>query len=297
MRFGLLGTGPWATLTQAPALAAHPGVEFVGIWGRNPDKAATLARRHDVAAYPEVEALLDAVDAVAVALPPDVQAELATRAARAGRHLVLDKPVAMTADAADELVGEVTDRGLASVVFFTNRFLPDIEAALAEAAEVGGWQEGRVDQVSSIFEPGNPFGASPWRKQHGGLWDVGPHALSMLLPVLGGVEAVSAMAGPRSTSHVLLRHAGGAVGHLTLSVDAPPAAARSEAVLYGEAGRRVLPERSGSVVEAFGRAIDQVMTAAGGGAAPATDVRFGAEVTRILRAAETAAADGRTIPV
>jgi hypothetical protein len=50
-------------------------------------------------------------------------------------------------------------------------------------------------------------------------------------------------------------------------------------------------------VEAFGRAIDQVMTAAGGGEAPVTDVRFGAEVTRILQAAEAAATDGRTIPV
>ncbi|GAA0802309.1 Gfo/Idh/MocA family protein [Spirilliplanes yamanashiensis] len=297
MRFGLLGTGPWAALTQAPGLAAHPDAEFAGIWGRNPDKAAALGRRHDVPAFSDLDALLDAVDAVAVALPPEVQAELATRAARAGKHLLLDKPIALTSGAADELAGEVTARGLASVVFFTNRFMPEIEAALGEAAAVGGWQEARVEHVSSIFEPGNPFGASPWRREHGGLWDVGPHALSMVLPVLGPVAAVTAMSGPGNSTHVLLRHTAGQVTHLALSVDAAPAAQRSSAVLFGEAGERELPARSDAVVEAFGAAIDQLIAAAGGGAQPACDVRFGAEVTKILQAAEASARGGRTLEV
>ena len=42
------------------------------------------------------------------------------------------------------------------------------------------------------FEPGNPFGESPWRKAKGALWDIGPHALSVLLPVLGPAESVAA---------------------------------------------------------------------------------------------------------
>ncbi len=296
MRFGLLGTGPWAALTQAPGLAAHPDVEFVGIWGRNPDKAAALGKRHDVPAFAELDALLDAVDAVAVALPPEVQAELATRAARAGRHLLLDKPIALTTGAADELVGEVTGRGLASVVFFTNRFMPDIEAAIADAAAVEGWQEARVEHVTQIFEPGNPFGSSPWRKEYGGLWDVGPHALSVVLPVLGSVAAVTAMTGPGNGTHVLLKHTGGAVTHLALSIDAAPGAQRASTVLFGAAGARVLPDRSENLVsEACGPASDQVVAAAGGGDRPVCDVRFGAEVTAILQAAEASARSGRTL--
>jgi predicted dehydrogenase len=298
MRFGLLGTGPWASLTQAPGLAAHPEVEFVGIWGRNPDKAAALAGRYDVPVYPEIDALLDAVDAVAVALPPEVQAELATRAARAGRHLLLDKPIALTTGAADELAAEVSARGLASVVFFTNRFMPDIEAALAEAAATGGWQEARVEHVSSIFEPGNPFGASPWRREHGGLWDVGPHALSMVLPVLGPAAEVTAMSGLGDAAHVLVKHTGGAVSHLTLAVDAVPAAQRASAVLFGTAGRRELPARSDDkVVDAFMAAIDQLIAAVAGGGQPLCDVRFGAEVTAILQAAEASARSGRTVRI
>ena len=40
MRFGVLGTGHWAAKTQGIALAAHPEAELVGVWGRDPDKAA-----------------------------------------------------------------------------------------------------------------------------------------------------------------------------------------------------------------------------------------------------------------
>ncbi|NDZ89066.1 gfo/Idh/MocA family oxidoreductase, partial [Streptomyces sp. SID10115] len=34
LRFGLVGTGPWASATHAPALSRHPGVDLNGIWGR-----------------------------------------------------------------------------------------------------------------------------------------------------------------------------------------------------------------------------------------------------------------------
>jgi 3-hydroxyisobutyrate dehydrogenase-like beta-hydroxyacid dehydrogenase len=62
---------------------ASDRAELVGVWGRNPAKAEALARRFGVGGYEDLDALLGAVDAVAVAVPPDVQAELAVRAARA----------------------------------------------------------------------------------------------------------------------------------------------------------------------------------------------------------------------
>src|SRR6185369_10319840 len=129
MRFGLLGTGYWAREVHAAALASHPGVDFVGVWGRDPAKAAALGVR----AYGDIDALLGDVDAVAIALPPDVQADLALRAARAGKHLLLDKPLALTVAAADAIVAEVDARGLASVIFFTSRFQPTTNAVLEQA--------------------------------------------------------------------------------------------------------------------------------------------------------------------
>lgn len=210
MRFGLFGTGPWARMAHAPGLAAHPGVEFAGVWGRDEAKAAALAGEYGESgtkAYGSVDALIADVDAVAVALPPDVQAPIALQAARAGKHLLLDKPVAFRPEQADEIAAAVAERDLASVVFFTRRFMPELAAFLAEAAGAGGWVEARVDHVGTIYDEGNPFGASPWRRESGGLWDVGPHALALVLPVLGPVTEVAAMAAPRDMSHVLLRHA------------------------------------------------------------------------------------------
>ncbi|WP_250001969.1 Gfo/Idh/MocA family protein [Actinoplanes sp. M2I2] len=297
MRFGLFGTGPWAHLAHAPALAAHPEAEFVGVWGRNPDKAAELAGEHSVRAYTDQDELIADVDAVAIALPPDVQAPLALRAARQGRHLLLDKPVAFTNEEAAEIVAAVTERGLASVVFFTRRLFPQIAEFVADAAATGGWTEARIDHLGSIFTDDNPFGASPWRKASGGLWDVGPHALALVLPVLGAVTEVAGMTGPRDMTHLLLRHASGTISNLTLSVDAPPAAEREDAQFAGEAGVRPVPDAPWSPTEALGLAIDQLIAAAAGGPPVELDVRFGAEVTAVLVAAQQAITSGRTVTI
>ena len=90
MRFGLVGTGPWAGIAHGPGLVAADDVELTGVWGRNPERADALGTRLGVPAYDAFEALLAEVDAVAFAVPPEVQAELALVAAKAGRHLLLD---------------------------------------------------------------------------------------------------------------------------------------------------------------------------------------------------------------
>jgi predicted dehydrogenase len=297
MRFGLFGTGPWAHLAHAPALAEHKDVDLVGVWGRNPDKAAALAGEHGARAYAEIDDLIADVDAVAVALPPDVQAPIALRAARAGKHLLLDKPVAFTTAEADEIVAAVAERDLASVVFFTRRLMPSTVQFVAEATETGGWLEARIDHLGSIFTPDNPFGASPWRKESGGLWDVGPHAVALILPILGPVTEVTAMAGPRDIIKVILKHAGGAVSSLTLAVDAPPAAAREEALIAGESGVRPVPHGEWRPQQALALAVDQLIAAADGGPKPELDVRFGAAVTAILVACQEAATTGRTVAI
>ncbi|MEV4347612.1 Gfo/Idh/MocA family oxidoreductase [Actinoplanes sp. NPDC049596] len=297
MRFGLFGTGPWAHLAHAPALAAHTDVEFVGVWGRNSDKASELAAEHGAKAYAEVDDLLADVDAVAIALPPDVQAPLALRAAQAGKHLVLDKPVAFTSSEATAIADEVAARGLASLVFFTRRLFPEIEEFVAGAVADGGWVEGRVVHLGRIFTEDNPFGASPWRKESGGLWDVGPHALALALPILGPVTEVAAMTGDPDMTHLLLRHAGGPISSLVLSLDAPGAAEREEAVFSGSAGVRVVPSAPWSPVDALKRGLGKLIAAAGGGPAVDLDVRFGAEVTAVLAAAQEAAATGRTVAI
>src|SRR6516164_5485555 len=104
LRFGLAGTGHWAQITHAPALASTDGIDFAAVWGRNPDATAELAGRYHATPYHDVSEFVANVDAVAFAVPPDVQAPIATRAARAGRHLLLEKPMAISTADSDALV-------------------------------------------------------------------------------------------------------------------------------------------------------------------------------------------------
>ncbi|WP_371667641.1 Gfo/Idh/MocA family oxidoreductase [Streptomyces sp. NBC_00289] len=290
MRIGLLGTGPWAQMAHAPALSEHPALDFAGVWGRRPEAAKELAERHGTRSYDDVDALFADVDAVAVALPPAIQAELAPRAARAGCHLLLDKPLAPTVQQGRAVVEAVREAGVASVVFFTTRFQPEAEAWIAEQAGRAGWFTARAQWLGSVFSGGDsPFAASPWRQESGALWDVGPHALSVLLPVLGDVRRVAAAArGPRDTVHLVLDHTGGASSTLTLSLTAPPAAAGTAVELRGEAGVALLPDSAQGVVPALMRAADALSAAARSGRPHSCDAAFGLRVTEILASADLA---------
>ncbi|WP_328539155.1 Gfo/Idh/MocA family protein [Streptomyces sp. NBC_00344] len=288
LRIGLLGTGPWAQSTHAPALAAHPGAELSGVWGRRPEAAAELAAAHSTTAYDDVDALFKASDAVAVALPPDIQAPLAARAAAAGCHLLLDKPVATTARGARDVLEAAERAGVASVVFCTMRFAPGTAAWISEQAAVDGWFVGRAEWLGALFSPGadSPYAASPWRKEKGGLWDVGPHALSVLLPVLGDATQVTAAGGPGDTVQLALRHASGASSSITLSLSAPVRASGVAVEFRGEQGVATLPEGGGGALVPFAAAVDALLESVRTGIAHPCDVRFGLRLTEILAAAE-----------
>lgn len=298
MRIGLLGTGPWARLTHGPALREHPETELVGVWGRRPEAAGELAGRLDTRAYEDPEALFADCEAVAFALPPDVQAPLAARAAAAGCHLLLDKPVATSVPAARELAAAVTSAGVASVVFFTLRFAPETAAWVAAQSGTEGWVTGRADWYSPVFGGSDSaYAASPWRRERGALWDVGPHALSLLLPPLGEVAAVTAARGPGDMVHVALRHASGASSTMTLTHSVPPQASSVTAELRGSAGITTLPERGeGGPVRPLMRALDALLAAARKGERHPCDIHFGVRVTEVLATAERALASGATTP-
>ncbi|GAA1416498.1 Gfo/Idh/MocA family oxidoreductase [Streptomyces thermospinosisporus] len=288
MRIGLLGTGPWAKVAHAPALNEHEELDFTGVWGRRPEAARELAGAYGVRAYDDLDALLADVDAVAVALPPQVQGELAARAARAGCHLLLDKPLALTVEQGREVVAAAERSQVASVVFFTTRFQPEAEAWITEQERAGGWFTARAEWLGAVFSADdNPFAASPWRQEKGALWDVGPHALSVLLPVLGDVRQVSAAAhGPGDTVHLVLDHTGGASSTLTLSLTAPPAAAGTHVELRGTTGVTSLPEARQPAVPSLVRAADALVTAARTGRPHACDAAFALRVTEILEEAQ-----------
>jgi predicted dehydrogenase len=286
LRFGLVGTGFWARITHAPALSSTEGIELAGVWGRDPSAARALAAEHGATAYGDVDEMIAAVDAVAFSVPPDVQAAIALRAAQAGRHLLLEKPIATSLPAADALVRAVQANGVASVVFFTARFQPLVRAWLAEVAATPGWVGGSGLWLGSALEEGNPFN-TPWRRDKGGLWDVGPHAVSVLWAALGPVASVRAEAGLGDIVHLVLRHESGVTSAVTVTIGAQPAAARTACFVWGEAGRSMMPSEGARSEVALGVALAELAANVASGAVDhACDVFFGREVVAVLAEAE-----------
>jgi predicted dehydrogenase len=309
VKFGLAGTGYWARVTHAAALASEPAAEFTAVWGRSADKAAALGEEFGVKPYADRAKYADFVghvDAVAFSVPPDVQAELAVEAARAGRHLLLEKPVATSAAAAERVAGEVDRAGVSSVVFFTARFNPavrqwlaavqaaGVQAAGVQAAGVqdggvqaGGFQGGWARWFGSAFGEGSPYASSPWRREKGALWDVGPHALSLLTAALGPVTGVTADAGAGDLVHLVLHHSCGATSTASLTLGAPARSAHTELTLWGAAGLSPMPRMDDDPVAAYRVALAELVAGARAGRrSHPCDVRFGATVVNVLAEAE-----------
>jgi predicted dehydrogenase len=288
LRFGLVGTGYWARFAHARALADTPGVELAAVWGRNQDAAATLAASFGAAVHGDFDAFLADIDAVAFSVPPDVQSELAVRAANAGKHLLLEKPIALSAEASAALVAAVEAAGVASVVFFTSRFQPDARAWLDEVTITGGWAGGQVAWLASVYAESSPFN-TPWRREKGALWDLGPHVVSLLLAILGPVEAVTADTGRGDLTHLVLHHRGGTTSTATLTLGAPEPVDGFDLMVWGEHGRASVPPLADDPVGALRVALTELAdNARSGRVSHPCDVRFGEAVTQVLLQAQDA---------
>ena len=140
IRVGVVGTG-WMAATHTEALR-RLGVEVAGVAGRTPARAQEVAGRLGLAtAYDSVEALVtdDSLAAVHVTSPIDVHAEQATAALRAGRHVVCEKPLGVTATETAALAELAAASGLVNAVCFNLRFAPHNHnaAGMVRAGEIG----------------------------------------------------------------------------------------------------------------------------------------------------------------
>ena len=286
LRIGVVGTGFWAEVIHAAGAAAHPDLDLVGVWGRDRAKAEALAGVHGATAYDDFDALLAEVDLLTFAVPPQVQSDLALRAAEAGKHLLLEKPISTDLAAADRLVSAVDRSGVSTVVFFTYRFVPFSEEFLDDVRNHdlrGGAAWWYVGHAAT----GSPFAASPWRQADGALWDVGPHALSQLLPALGPVTAVAGARGEGDLVHVVLTHEGGATSVMSLSMTMPGGAERVGVEFYDEHGWHVRPEFERDASAAYHQALSELLAnIAAGQTRHRCDVHFGRDVVEVLSRCE-----------
>lgn len=296
LRIGVAGTGHWADTVHIPGLKLQPAVELVGVWGRNPETVTTVAKRHGLRGFTRFEDMLAAVDAVSFSLPPDIQAGLAVKAAEAGRHLLLEKPIAPTVEGAQRIADAVARAGVSTVVFFTRRFVPEFERVLQEMS-AKRWTGARVRQHTEAMLPGSPYAGSVWRQAEGAaLWDLGPHALSVLTAILGPVEKISASRTADRLSCFSATHKGGTVSEVSLGLYTKPTEIKSEYLFSGPDGEVPLPIPTFPRPQALATAAGELAAnVAKGERRHRCDVTVGLEVVRVLAAADRALATGGAV--
>jgi len=277
---GLVGAGPWAEIMHAPVLAAGPETRLAGIWARRYEQSSALAARHGVPAFADYEELLAACEAVAFSVPPDVQAAMGARAAAAGRALLLDKPIGLTLEQAEELAAAVDRAGVVTQVVLSNRYRPQVREYLATVAAGPAPVAGRGCIVTGAFLDG-PF-ATPWRVEYGALHDLGPHAFDLIDAALGTITEVSAAGDPRGVVQVSCRHEGGAVSQLTLSGAVPMPAGRSLFEVYGPDGAKVIDLGETDSAAGFATARSEFAAAVRAGTPHPLDVHRALHLQRLI---------------
>jgi predicted dehydrogenase len=220
-------------MVYAPLFSAGPETTLAGIWARRGEAATALAGKHNAPAVDRLEDLYERSDVVVFAVPPAVQVELAIQAARAGKALLLEKPVAANLAGAERLVGAIEEAGVASMVTLSWRYAAAVRAFLAAAADfkaIGGL--GRFVSGALL---GGPF-ATPWRLERGPLLDLGPHVIDLLDAALGTVTTIKAHGDLLGWVNIHLEHADGAVSQAAVCASAAVTPHRAGVELYGREG-------------------------------------------------------------
>ena len=290
IRVGLIGAGPWARMAYIPLLTGGPEVELVGVWARRPEAAQEVAAMGGTTAAFSVDEQLDRCDAVAFAVPPNVQSELAISAALAGKHLLLDKPVAASEASADQLAAAVAEARVASIVMFTSRFRPDVRRFLAE---ISGATHAQLVNLNGAFLEG-PFSSSPWRHAEGVLLDWGPHGVDLLTAVLGPVVACDADERDGIVA-VTLAHDGGRVSQAIFGSSWAGEAVGRIDIITPDGLRSLDWTGAGPDIyeQAFRTMREEFAAVVRTGRPHTLDARHGADVQRVVDLLRASAAQGR----
>ena len=122
LRIGVVGAGVFGGY-HAAKCAAHPRVALAGVYDRHPERAGALADREGVAAFAGLETLIAASDAVIVACSATGHAEAGLAALEAGRHVLVEKPIAHEITLAERMVATAERAGVVLQVGHQERFV------------------------------------------------------------------------------------------------------------------------------------------------------------------------------
>lgn len=230
LRVGVIGAGNMGTM-HARCWSRLPGARVVAIADRQTDKARALAGQ---IGSPEQVARVFAggedliaeggVDAVSICLPTPLHRPLTEAAAAAGKHVLSEKPMALTLEDCDAMIAAARQAGIVFTIGQVVRFFPEYERAkrLLDAGAVGAPAAVRIRRGGDFPRTDTDWYADP--AQSGGvLFDLMVHDLDWLLWCFGPVTRVHAQGlverlargevDHQDYALLTLRHASGVISH------------------------------------------------------------------------------------
>ena len=179
--FGVIGTGIVGGAWHAHVYHHLPQAELVAVCDLNEQCAGEIAERYGVPhVYSDYRDLLarDDIAAVSIATPDFAHREIAVTAARAGKHILVEKPLATTVADADAILRAVEDAGVTLMVDFHNRVNPAFVTAKQSVSE------GELGELKYIYARLSnttfvPTQMLPWAGQSSALWFLASHTLDM----------------------------------------------------------------------------------------------------------------------
>jgi predicted dehydrogenase len=203
VRFGLIGCGAIHG-THAQALGNIEGAQLAAVYDSVPEQACAAADKFGVPAKKSLKSLFDSVDAVCLCVPSGLHAKIGIQAAKAGKHVVCEKPVDVNLKAAESLVRTAREQNVKLTVISQHRFANDIRT-LRETAQSGGL--GKLlegDAYIKWYRTQAYYDSAAWRGTWaldggGCLMNQGVHYVDMIQWIMGGVRSVQAVT--RTSAH------------------------------------------------------------------------------------------------
>ncbi len=249
--WGVIGCGGIADRRTIPeGIIPARGAELVAVQDIAPERVRAVAEKYGVPGYTSVEELLaaDGVDAVYIATPTNVHHEQTIAAARAGKHVLCEKPLALTLEECEASIAACAEAGVKLGTNFMMRFHAchtKIKQMLDSGA-LGTPVLGRAELTCWYPPIPGAFRQIPELGGGGALIDMGNHCIDLLEMFFGKVARVSCFTGnlvqdyqSEDTAVVVLQFRCGAVGMVDTLFNVPDAAARNMLEVYGSKGSLV----------------------------------------------------------
>ncbi len=198
VRIGLIGAGNIAQNAHIPSYLKQADAELVAVCDLKPQRAKEVAdkyhMKHAVKDYHELVAL-DDVDAVSICTWNNAHAGAALAAAKAGKHILCEKPMAMTVEEANAMKKAVKESGVTFMMGFVNRFRSDSQVikTMQEAGKLG---EVYYAKAGWFRRRGTPLGWFTDLSKSGGgpVIDIGVHVIDLTWYLMGKPKPISVSA-------------------------------------------------------------------------------------------------------